>query len=89
MPRISATARPLDALGSSTRRMVCQRVAPSASEPSFSDPGNDRNASSLSVMTVGRIMIDSTIPAAARPKPDGELVCVRISGTSSVSPSHP
>ena len=68
--------------------MVSQRVAPSASEPSRNESGTTRIASSESETTVGRIISESTMPAASKPKPV-EPVVLRINGTRSVKPSQP
>ena len=45
MPSTIAVAMPVVAAGSTTWRMVCQRVVPSASEPVRSSGGTARNTS--------------------------------------------
>ena len=54
-------------------------------DPSRSATGTVRSASSESEITVGRIMIDSTIPAASKPSPSLWNI-LAMSGTSNVSP---
>jgi hypothetical protein len=85
---MTATARPLLAEGKSTREIVSQRVAPSAAEPSRNEVGTTRSASSESEITVGKIMIDRTMPAANSPSPP-VWKTLPISGTSNVNPSQP
>ncbi len=77
MPRTMAAATPDSAAGSTTRRVVCMRLAPIANEPCRSERGTAESASSESEAMVGMIMTPSTIPA------ERELVKV----TS--RPSHP
>ncbi|MNN01792.1 hypothetical protein D3C81_1144200 [compost metagenome] len=56
-------------VGSTVRYKVCQRVAPSAYDPSFNPEGSAANASVAIDVIVGRIMIDSTVAPAAIPRP--------------------
>ena len=57
------------AAGSCTLHIVCQRVAPSASDASLRARGTERRPSALRVAIVGTIMIESTTPAARTPEP--------------------
>ena len=57
-PRIEPVAIPGTEFGSTVRQMVCQRVAPSASEPSRSDCGTALIASREVMIITGRISID-------------------------------
>ena len=60
--RMKAAVMPENAAGTTTRRLVCILVAPSAYDPSRRPFGTARIASSLSDDTSGRIMIPMTIP---------------------------
>ena len=55
-----AAATPDAVVGSTTPRITSQRVAPSASAPSFSSRGTVRNRSRLSEAMIGRIITVST-----------------------------
>ncbi len=50
--------------GSSTLRMVCQRVAPMATEASLSSMGSERRVSALRVVMVGSTITARTTEAA-------------------------
>ncbi len=64
--RIAPVMMPGAAGASTTRRIVCHRVAPSAREPSRSPCGTCRSASSVVRMIVGRIISPSvTRPASS------------------------
>ena len=60
---------PENAAGTTTRRLVCIFVAPSAYDPSRSPRGTPRIASSASDDTSGRIMIPMTMPGPSALKP--------------------
>ena len=65
MPSTTAAATPDRAAGSTTRSVVCIRLAPIASEPCRMDWGTADRASSESEATVGMIITPSTRPAAS------------------------
>ena len=67
-------------LGRMVRQMVCQRVAPSASEPSRSESGTARIASRLEMMITGRISSARMIAPASRTGPSE-------SGPRTINPS--
>ena len=64
--RMNAAVMPENAAGTTTRRLVCILVAPSAYEPSRSPRGTPRIASSASDETSGRIMMPITMPGLER-----------------------
>ena len=75
--RMNAAVIPENAAGTTTRRLVCIRVAPSAYEPSRNPCGTPRIASSASDDTSGRIMMPMTMPgpSALKPASDGMKRC--------------
>ncbi len=60
--RMQAAVMPENAAGSTTRRLVCILVDPSAKAPSRSPRGTACIASSESDETIGRIMMPITMP---------------------------
>ncbi len=71
IPRMIAAVIPGSAAGSRTRAIVCQWVAPSAREPSFRNLGMELNASSETLMIVGRAMMPRRIDPARTDSPLG------------------
>src|SRR5262249_5135039 len=67
--RTNAPKMPVDAVGSMTRKIASQRVAPMPYAASFSRYGTKRNASWETAATVGTIMMASTSAAGKRPGP--------------------
>ena len=65
-PSRTAVTRPGRAVGSTTRRTVCQWVVPSASEASRRPLGTSRSTTSAVVVTTG-IMLTLRAIAAAKP----------------------
>ena len=88
-PRMTAVKIPGSAVGISTCQIVCQRVAPRATDASSREAGTERSASSEMLITVGRIMIPRINPAANRPNPIPSFNSSRRNGTSTVRPRYP
>ena len=90
IPRITAATMPERAAGNITWRMVCQCVAPRASEPSLYALGTAWMASRAMLVTVGRIMIARMIEAFSRPKPVFPSIGIfRIRGANTTIPNRP
>jgi len=87
-PNTIAVNIPGVAAGSNTRRIVCQRVAPKASEASFNSPGMARKASAATLAIVGNIIIANTIPPANTLKPKPPILFL-IKGTNTLRPIQP
>ncbi len=68
-PRITAAPMPEKAVGTTTRKTVARRLAPSASEASRRLRGTAWSASSLSEATIGRIITPITSPGLRALKP--------------------
>ena len=71
-PSTVAAATPETVVGSTTPRMISQRVAPSAAAPSFSSGGTVRNRSRLSAAMIGSTISVSPSPAVKVLRP---VVC--------------
>ena len=91
MPSTMAAATPEMAAGSTTRSVVCIRLAPIASEPWRSAIGTAENESSASEAMVGTIITPRTRPAArALVKPTSMLSrSCRMLGVTKESAKNP
>ena len=78
MPRMIAAAIPERAAGTRTRLMVCQRVAPMASDPSLYSWGTEEMASSDTLTIVGSAMMPSRTEAASQVSPVGRSNVTRM-----------
>ena len=91
MPSTTAAATPERAAGKTTRRLVCIRLAPIASDPCRIACGTAEKASSDSEAIVGMIITPRTRPAAsALVKPTSMLRrSCRSVGVTKVSAKNP
>ena len=89
MPSTAAAAMPEAEYGNTTRRIVCQCVAPSARLDSRMARGVVRIVSSATVMIVGSAMIARIRLPASAVSPTGRSKTSRTSGTTATSPKNP
>ena len=89
MPRMMAAAMPESAAGTRTRLMVCQRVAPMASDPSLYSWGTELMASSETLTIVGSAMMPRRTEAASQVSPVGRSNATRIKLVRTMRPKNP
>ena len=89
IPRMIAAAMPESAPGTMTRLIVCQRVAPTAREPSRYSQGTELMASSDTLMIVGSAMTPRRIDPASQVWPLGILNVIRINVLRTIRPKKP
>src|SRR5699024_4269352 len=88
-PNTTAAEPPEQAAGSVTSVVVCQSVAPSASEPSFIAPGTLSIASSATETTVGSAIAPMTTPTTSRLPSVGNPKLSDMNGLRTVKPMKP
>ena len=89
MPSITAVPMPESAAGMTTRTVVCQRVAPKASEASRRSRGTPNRASSETEQMVGTLMSASTSEALSRLSPVSASRKSCKNGASTTMPKKP
>lgn len=89
VPRIIAAVIPESAPGTITLLKVCQRVAPTASDPSRNSFGTEEMASSETEMIVGSAMIPSNIDPASHDSPVGTSNEILIQFVRIIRPKNP
>ena len=77
-PSMTAPVTPPLECGSTTPRIISQRVAPSASAASWCRRGVCRKISRQMAVMIGRIMIDSTMPAGVTVHHRRDLMAVQF-----------
>ncbi len=89
IPRMIAAVIPERAAGMITLLIVCQPVAPIASEPSLNSRGTELIASSETLTIVGSAIIPRRIDPASQVSPVGTSKETRIQLVSTTSPKKP
>ena len=88
-PSSTAATSPLRDAGNTTRKITCQRVAPSASAASRYPSGTAFNASSAIVVMIGAAMRPRMMPEFRMLRPTGTSNVSMMSGFMMLSPMNP